>query len=268
MFKRRKHRDKVLWGLFLLCLFICLMPVSALAAASLPDSVVIGDNDGIQVESDGEYLMEIDDILPGQSFEKTISIMNIDENGDPFELFFWIDPPKQIEGPINFAEVMSMDIDYQEKTIFEGKVSGIGNINLQKEEYSLGIFKAGDSRALKVFMKMDKNLTAKDYETRSVTENVWHFRAIRKDEPTNPTTEPTDSTDDSGNPVNPTKPGGSGGGTDGKKPLIRFPQTGEEWRDMLIYSCIGMLFVVIALLLLRHSYQERKKQKDEGGRRK
>lgn len=242
--KQQKNR---FW--FLLCLFFFFLTPAGNVSASqqLPEGIVIGDDKGITVQPDGTYLMDIRGILPGDSYDVTISLMNVDEKGQPYELFFWIDPPKQIEGPINFAEALSMTMTYQDQTIYNGIVAGTGTPNLQKEEYSLGIYRPGDSKALKVAMRMDSKYTKEDFIIKSVTENVWHFRAIRKDEPTNPsTTEP------------PTSSGEESGG--GKKPVIKFPQTGEEWRDTLLYLSIGILLIVGVIL-----FWHRKRQQDKEG---
>lgn len=241
--------------LFLLVLLSCLAflipirPVEA-AAQAIPSGIVIGDDKGIKVEADGVYLMDIEGILPGNEYETTVSLLNVDEKGGAYDLYFWIDPPTQIEGSINFAEAMTMKLMLDDKEIFDGKVSGIGNLDLQKEELLLGNLKPGDTKALKVQMKMSKDYTSKDYEFKSITENVWHFRAIRKDSPTEPE-----------EPDGPDEPGGSTDG--GKKPLIKFPQTGEGWRDTLLYSCIGLFLIVIILLIFKAKSDQKKREQEE-----
>lgn len=236
--------------LFLLALFFfALYPYSSTSAANhvLSEGMVIGDDQGIHVKANGEYLMDLRDILPGETYDVTISMMNVDEKGAPYELFFWVDPAIQIEGPIHFDQALSMTIDYDGKPLYNGIVAGTGTPNLQEKEISLGTFKAGESRAMKVHMKMDSSYTNEDFIQKSVTENVWHFRAIRKDEPTNPsTTEPPTSSGE--------EPDG------GKKPVIKFPQTGEEWRDTLLYLSIGILLIVGVIL-----FWHRKRQQDKEG---
>lgn len=254
MIQKEKLLGKKAIGIFFFCLlgFLWLMIGSGTVAKAeilLPPAIVVGDSEGIKVGEDGKYLMDLRDILPGESFEATISFLNVDEKEQPYELFFGIKPPVQIQGPINFGEAMTMSIEYEGKEIYNGKVSGIGNLDLQKEEYSLGVFNPGDSKSMKVSMKMGSEYTNKDYATKSITENVWQFRAIRNG----------DGTGGSGTE----KPGG--GATDGgsSKPTIHFPQTGEEWRDALIYSVVGMFFLVVVILLWHHRRQQKKAEKNK-----
>lgn len=244
MTKQPNQKNRMLFLLALFFFYLCPSLQVSAANHQLPEGIVIGDDQGIQVKADGEYLMELRNILPGETYDVTISLMNIDEKGAPYELFFWIDPAIQIEGPIHFDQALSMTIDYDGTLLYEGIVAGTGTSNLQREEHSLGIFLVGESRAMKVHMKMDSSYTNEDFIQKSVTENIWHFRAIRQEEPTQPpTTEP---------------PTSSGGKVPGK-PGLTFPQTGEEWRDALLYLSIGILLIAgVILFWIRKRQQESK----------
>ncbi|MTD38338.1 LPXTG cell wall anchor domain-containing protein [Erwinia sp. CPCC 100877] len=54
-------------------------------------------------------------------------------------------------------------------------------------------------------------------------ENVWNFYAVK-----------TKSTDPKQNENN--------------KPIGKLPQTGEEWRQMILYVCLGLFLLLIVLL--------------------
>ncbi|ALS02949.1 hypothetical protein ATZ33_16650 [Enterococcus silesiacus] len=201
----------------------------------LPSGIVIGDDKGIQVQSDGEYLVEINDVLPGKKWTLDIDLMSVDK-GTPYDLSMQIFEPA-LSGPIDFSKAIHMVLNYAGKEIYDGPASGISaKTNLQESDYSLGTFHPGDSKRLRVVFEMDHTYTKNDFQVKSMMENVWKFRAIKNQEPEQ---------------------------TKNKKQTKRkqfFPQTGEEWRDVLIYICLGLFILLMAVLILKKKYDDQKKR--------
>ncbi|MGX7265791.1 hypothetical protein [Enterococcus crotali] len=200
----------------------------------LPSGIVIGDNKGIQVQSDGKYLVEVKDVLPGKKWTIDIDLMSVDK-GAPYDLSMQIFEPI-LSGPIDLSKAIHMVMNYEGKKIYDGPASGISSkTNLQESEYFLGTFEPGDSKRLRVFFEMDHTYTKNDFQVKSMMENVWKFRAIKNQEPEQ---------------------------IKDKKRTKRkqlFPQTGEEWREVLIYICLGLFIVLIVILILKKKYDDQKK---------
>lgn len=200
----------------------------------LPSGIVIGDDKGIHVQSDGKYLVEIKDVLPGKKWTIDIDLMSVDQ-GTPYDLSMQIFEPI-LSGPIDFSKAIHMVLNYAGKEIYNGPASGVsGKTNLQASEYSLGTFEPGDSKRLRAVFEMDHTYTKNDFQVKSMMENVWKFRAIKNQEP---------------------------GQIKDKKRTKRkqfFPQTGEEWRDVLIYISLGLFILLMVILILKKKYEDQKK---------
>lgn len=221
-----------LFTLILYFTFFVVFPVAVRAQeVQLPPGIVIGDDKGIHVNHEGEYLVDIRDILPGKKWKTTIHLMNV-ERDEPYVLTLQIKPPV-VHGPIDFSKAIAMKLDYDGKTIYEGTVAGTGNqIDLQKKPYSLGVYRSGDSHVLQVSFVMDDTYTVQDFQEKSVTENVWVFRAEKAkiDSPSSSIFKG------------------------------RLPRTGEEWRDFLLYSCLGLFLLLIVLLLIKKEMEKIKQR--------
>ncbi|MEI5994849.1 LPXTG cell wall anchor domain-containing protein [Candidatus Enterococcus mansonii] len=205
----------------------------------LPPGIVIGDDKGIQVQSDGNYLVEINNVLPGKKWTIDVNLMSVDK-GTPYDLSIRLLKPT-VEGPIDFSKAIRMTMDYNGKKIYDGPASGISKeLNLQESTYSLGTFRSGDSRRLHVTFEMDSTYTKDDFQVKSVMENIWAFRAVKNHEPESIKTSETKKQ------------------VEWKKPTTLFPRTGEEWRNVLIYTCLGLFVMLMALLIAKKKYEEQK----------
>lgn len=194
----------------------------------LPPGMVVGDENGIHANKNGEYLVKVTDVMPGQEWHKSISLLNM-EKDVPYQLTMLISPP-EVSGSLDLSEAIKMKLTYQNKVIYDGPASGISkDVNLQNKPLDLGMFHSGDSRALLVDYSISGEYTNQDFEVRNKMSNVWTFYAVKSKDPVKP------------------KP-------DTKKPtriksIGRLPLTGETIRKAMIILCIGMLIVLIALLI-------------------
>ncbi|WP_375179113.1 LPXTG cell wall anchor domain-containing protein [Enterococcus rotai] len=201
----------------------------------LPSGIVIGDDKGIHVQSDGEYLVEIKDVLPGKKWTIDIDLMSVDK-GEAYDLSMQIFKPT-LSGPIDFSKAIHMVLNYAGKKIYDGPASGISDtINLQEVEYSFGTFHPGDSKRLRAVFEMDHTYTKNDFQVKSMMENVWKFRATKNQE--------LERTEDNKQ----------------TKRKLFFPQTGEEWRNVLIYISLGLFIVLMAVLIFKKKYEDQKKR--------
>lgn len=238
-----KLKRNLIIGL-LVCLNLLALPQFAEADSFtvLPSGMIVGDNQGIKVKSDGQYLVDIRDVQPGKKWSTKITIFNMEED-IPYHLTMNVKQPVLVEGSLDLSKAIQMTLTYEGEKVYQGPLSGTSpELNLQNEltPLDLGVFKGGDTRMLEAFFELDgKKYTNRDFFKKNVVENSWHFKAVKTALPD--TNNPKKTQDDFTN-------------------LFRLPQTGEEWRDVIIFSCIGLFFLLVALLLIKRQIVEKNKE--------
>lgn len=207
--------------------------------SKLPPSMVVGDDEGIKVTSDGDYLIDVRNVEPGKKWQKKITLINL-EKGVAYRLSMHISKPTLIEGQLDLSKAIQMTLLYEGKEVYQGPLAGVTqSVNLQDELHplDLGIFKSGDSRMLEARFELDgEKYTNSDFFTKNSVENSWHFKAIKAAVP-------------------------DGKEIDKNVPTIlglRLPQTGEEWSKALLYFCLGLLLLLVAILIINYQYNQRK----------
>lgn len=212
-------------------------PADSLANTNtLPTGFLIGDEQGIKVERDGKYFIEVNDVMPGKKWTKKISLVNLEEK-DKYSLTMAISNPRT-KGKIDLSQEIAMELIYDGKKVYEGPLMGINaEINLQKEILDLGVFTPGTSRSLIANFTVSSKLTNQDFSEKNVVDIDWTFYAIK-------TTVDTSTSDSL------TKPKVI------KKGI--FPNTGEEVKRMLLFFCIGLYLILTAMLILKKRQDQKK----------
>lgn len=204
-------------------LSIAQLPVEASDDSSLPSGMVIGDDEGIKVDSNGKYFVNIQDVAPGKKWSTKMTIINV-EKDSPYQLTMSVSKPTLIKGSLDLSKAIQMTLIYDNQEVYKGPLSGIsGTINLQDSSnpLDLGVFKSGDTRMLEAQFELDgKTYTNRDFFEKNVVENVWRFKAVKTVLPTTNSSVPSN------------------------KPFkLKLPQTGEEWRSTLIFTCLGLFLL-------------------------
>lgn len=249
----------VLIGLF------CLLGHSVIgeAAKALPPGMVIGDSDGMYATSEGEYYIDLVDILPGDTFEKEITIRSLDLE-EPFSLGMLVQKEKQ-SGVIDWNDYITMTLILDGKEIYQGPLLGDGSFDWSKTPLELGVCKYGTDKLMKAQFTVDTKLTNEHYREDNILTFHWTFVGT-KDQPTEPTTEPT--SDSSTSPTTssgsstPTSPSSSQQGGTPKSSSgsgKQYPRTGEDVRDALYKFLVGILIVLIVLFLWKKKREEEQK---------
>lgn len=243
----------------------CLLGFSPIGHAenTLPPGMVIGDSEGVYATSEGEYYVDLINLLPGEVYEKEITIRSLDLE-EPFSLGLLAEW-KDSSGVIDWRDHIDLTLVLDDKELYQGPILGNGDFDWTKTPLELGVCKYGTDKVLKATFKIDSALTNKDYREDNVMTFYWTFVATKDQKPTKPTdstepsgtTEPSLSTDDPPPSSVSSDAGGklpSTGNTDkasgsGK----RLPQTGEQIMYMFLS---GMLLVLIALFLWKKRREE------------
>ena len=236
------------------CFFFC-GTYAVQAAKELPPGMVIGDSEGMYATSEGDYYVDLVGILPGESYEKEITIRSLDLE-EPFSLGMLVEEVGS-SGSVFWKEHITLTLILDEKEIYQGPILGDGSFDWSKTPLELGVCKYGTDKLLLARFTMDSHLTNEDLREQSKLEFYWTFVGT-KDQPTEPT-EPSTPTEPS-KPVEPTSPSSSGSpvnlpttgqGTPTNRKLL--PQTGEQ----LVYMFLtGMLLVMIVLFLWKKRREE------------
>lgn len=219
------------------CLFI--HPAFSFAS-TLPPGFLIGDEQGIKVERDGKYFIEVNDVMPGKKWTKKISLVNLEEK-DRYSLTMDISNPRT-QGKIDLSKEIAMELIYDGKTVYEGPLLGINDtMNLQKNLLDLGVFAPGTSRTLIANFSVSSKLTNQDFSVKNIVDIDWTFYAIKTKEEEFPK---------KGTSNTPTIP------KETKKGI--FPNTGEEVKGMLLFFCIGLYLILTALLIFKKRHDWKK----------
>ncbi|MBP1044616.1 cell wall protein [Vagococcus sp. BWB3-3] len=208
---------------------------AVIEAATLPSGLVIADDSGIVVSREGDYFVDMPNVLPGDVYTKEITIRSTDEK-EPFDIGLRV---KKISsnGEIDFNAHVKVLLELEGKEIYNGPLLGNGKFDWRKESLPLGSYEFGTDRVLKATFTVDQKLTAENYEKESEMKYEWKFIAMRDDKV-----------------IDKPKPE-----EEIKKPLIRLPQTGEEWRNLIYKVLVGFLLILIALLLWKQKRREQER---------
>ncbi|MBO1305386.1 LPXTG cell wall anchor domain-containing protein [Enterococcus sp. 669A] len=254
-----------LMGFFVLLLSFGNVLVSE-AANTLPPGMVIADSDGIYVTSEGEYYIDLVDVLPGESYEKEITIRSLDLE-EPFSLGLLVEEVKS-DGSVFWKEHMMLTLTLDGKEIYSGPILGDESFDWSKTPLKLGVCEYGTDKILKAKFTANSALTNEDLKEESNLEFYWTFVGTKDQpteptKPTEPTTEPTEPSDSS-TPTSPSESSGpgrgalptTGGGStptppSGSRKLL--PQTGEQIVHMFL---TGLLLILIVLFLWKKRREE------------
>ena len=248
--KMKSNIRKVIYmSVGIVFLLLSLVIADTAKAAELPPGMVIGDDQGIQIKDDGEYLIDIRDVMPGKGWSTKITISNL-ERDTPYHLTMHVSEPTFVQGTLDLSEAIQMRLVYDGNEIYSGPLSGDnGTINLQDtmSPVDLGTFKSGDTRMLEAHFQLDgAKYGNSDFFEKNIVENIWYFKAVKTKLPD------TSSSED------PTKPSTSTSTTPGKN-IFSLPNTGEEWRNAMVFVIIGMFLIMLALLIAKHKVLDKKK---------
>lgn len=197
------------------------------SSSELPSGLVIADDLGIIVSREGDYFIDMPNVLPGDVYTKEITIRSTDEK-EPFDIGLRV---KKIDsqGDIDFNQHVVVTLQLDGKKIYSGPLLGNSNFDWSKESLPLGTYAFGTDRVLNATFVVDKELNTKSYAKTSEMKYEWKFIAVRNDKPVD-------------KPI--------------KKPIIKLPQTGEEWRELIYKILVGLLLILISLLLWKQKKRD------------
>ena len=187
---------RVLKRILCLCCACALMAVfsgagliRAAAETNLPDSFLIGDQNGIQVGVDGNYYIDAD-VKPGDVITKKLTIQNLDqgrpESKIPYVLSMLAEPLDET-GPLKLLDEVHMEFKLDGKVIYSGRTRGdaAGN-DITQRPLTLGEYAPGDQKVLDIKFTVDPGMVSST--ELSVAHFAWHFYAVRAAEPQEPQT--------------------------------------------------------------------------------
>jgi len=198
---------------------------SSSLAAVLPYGTIITDDKGITVSSNGNYLIDISNALPGETYEKEFVIRTA-EKVDPYELSLRVNKESS-SGVIDWNEHVKMTLVLGDKVIYQGKILGDKDYDLKQEGIIIGNFKYGTEERLLAKFEIDKALTNEDFSEKNILEYQWTFIATRNGVPITDNSKP-------------------------KKDILKLPQTGEEWREFIYRSIAGILLILLTILIWKN----------------
>ncbi len=213
------------------------------AAKALPPGMVIGDSEGMYATSEGEYYIDLVDILPGDVYRKEITIRSLDLE-EPFSLGMLVEEIEST-GSVDWKKHITITLTLDGKQLYRGPILGDNQKDWSKVPLELGVCKYGTDKLLTAEFTVDSQLTNENLRENSTLNFYWTFVGT-KDQPTEPSVseEPKPSGD---RPVLPkTEPTVQLSGK-------RLPQTGEH----IVYKFLsGLLLVLISLFLWKKRREE------------
>lgn len=212
--------------------------LEAVASQTLPPGVVIGDDTGVHASSEGEYYVDLPNVLPGESYEKTITIRSLDVN-EPFELGLLVSLASS-KGVIDFDKKITLTLLLDDKEIYQGPLLGNDQFDWTIQPLILGVCEYGKDQILTAIFEVDKDLTVEEFYEESQLTYHWTFIATKNQTDSSKNTDSTESSID--------KPKHKG----------IFPMTGEEIKNLIYQILAGLLLVLIAILLWKKRRDEQK----------
>ncbi len=148
----------------------------------IPEGLYVMDENGNSVPQNGEYYIDISDMQAGETYTKVLSIQNLIDT--PYTLTMSAAPISS-EGNLNLEKYTNIKIYLDGELIYNGKVTGEGNVNMQDSPLILGEVVPGQSKELKAEIVWNggglKEIEGQEYLGK--VDFKWIFEAFIKEEP-------------------------------------------------------------------------------------
>lgn len=208
------------------------------AEKALPPGMVIGDSEGVYATSEGEYYIDLVNILPGDVYKKEITIRSLDLEA-PFSLGMLVEEIEST-GSVDWKNHITMTLTLDGEKIYKGPLLGDNSKDWSKTPLELGVCKYGTDKLMIAEFVVDSQLTNENLREDSTLNFYWTF-VRTKDQP-----------------ADPIKPSNEPQTLPKTEPSVqssrkRLPQTGEH----IVYKFLsGLLLVLIALFLWKKRREE------------
>lgn len=149
----------------------------------IPEGLYVMDEDGNSVSRGGEYCVDISNMQSGETYTKVLSIQNLIDT--PYTLTMSTAPISS-EGNLDLEKYTNLKLYLDDELIYDGKVTGEGNVNMQNSPIDLGEVVSGQSKELKAEIVWNgdglKEIKGQEYLGRVYFN--WIFEASIKEETT------------------------------------------------------------------------------------
>ncbi|MBP1044238.1 LPXTG cell wall anchor domain-containing protein [Vagococcus sp. BWB3-3] len=224
----KQRRIRIMVSIFCLLTGFFFGGASVLASTEvLPKGIIVGDDTGLKVGEDGKYFVEHTDIKPGLTFTKDITISNYAQKEGSYTLRMDMKEEKT-SGAINLLEAITVKLELAGKVVYDGDLMGRPTSADYTLPIELGEYSQGETRQLKATFQVSTHYSVEEWEKPSEADFYWIFYATNESEPLKPSKKPSP------------KP---------KPPYL--PQTGEEWRWLIIGFGIGLMSLTLSLYAIK-----------------
>jgi hypothetical protein len=152
---------------------------AAAAAAATPEKlspgILIGDESGLRVDSDGKYFIEAGNLKAGDVITKHLHIHNTEPYS--FKIAMTATPLDET-GPLKLLDEVNCKLALGGKTLYDGRVRGDDGVNMILNSLNLGTFKSGDQRTLDITLTANPEMK-RHYGADSEAFYDWNFYAVR-----------------------------------------------------------------------------------------
>lgn len=149
----------------------------------IPEGLYVMDEDGNSISQTGEYCIDISNMKPGKTYTKVLSIQNLINT--PYTLTMSA-APKSKDGNLDLENYTNLKLYLDDELIYDGKVTGEGNINMNTSPLDFGEIISGQSKELRAEILWNgdglKDIEGQEYLGR--VDFNWIFEAAIKKEVT------------------------------------------------------------------------------------
>jgi hypothetical protein len=155
------------------------------ASVGLPESFLIGDENGISVSETGDYSINLTDLEPGDVITRTITIRNLEKSAH-YSLSMMAEPVG-ITGSMDLLNNILLRVKLDGKLLYEGRLRGDGqgthsytgnSVNMIENALPLGDYGSGDYGRIDLEMVMDvDHINYWTLSEKSTADVRWRFDA-------------------------------------------------------------------------------------------
>jgi len=148
---------------------------AAAAAENLPAGILVGDQDGIHTNTQGEYFIDAEGLEPGDVIAKQLIIRNTESY--TYKISMTAEPLEET-GPLKLLDEVRCTLKLDGKLLYDGRVRGDDGINMILNALDLGSYQSGDQRTLDITLTVSPEMKTFHW-TSSEAYFKWHFYAAR-----------------------------------------------------------------------------------------